>query len=71
MDILKVFQELFEDIPDYAQQMEVLDLLKCEVSNAEIYLQAMELDVCLQSHDIFLDNDSDNEFFLSEFDLQF
>lgn len=70
MDVLEVFQELFEDIPDYDQQMEVLDLLKSEVARAEIYLQAMELEACLQSVDFFSD-DSDTEFLLSEFDLQF
>ena len=28
MDVLEVLQELFKDIPDYEQQMKVLDLLK-------------------------------------------
>lgn len=68
MDVLEVLQELFEDIPDYEQQMEVLDLLKSEVTRAEGYLQAMELVACLHSG---VSDDSDNEFLLSEFDLQF
>lgn len=49
MDVLEVLQEVFEDIPDYEQQMEVLDLLKSEVTHAEGYFQAMELVACLHS----------------------
>ena len=68
MDVLEVLQELFEDIPDYEQQMEVLDLLKSEVTRAEGYLQTMELVACFHSG---VSDDSDDEFLLSEFDLQF
>lgn len=41
MDVLEVFQELFKDIPNFEQQMEVLSLLNREVTQAEHYLQAM------------------------------
>ena len=43
MDVLEVFQELFEDIPNFEQQMEVLSLLNREVAQVERYLQAMEV----------------------------
>ena len=44
-DVLEVFQELFEDIPDFEQQMKVLGLLNSEVAQAERYMfmQAMQL----------------------------
>lgn len=44
-DVLEVFQELFEDISDFEQQMKVLGLLNSEVAKAERYMfmQAMEL----------------------------
>lgn len=61
MDVLEVLQELFEDIPDYEQQMEVLDLLKSEVTHAEGYFQAMELVACLHSG-ASISVDSDDEF---------
>ena len=39
---MEVFQDLFEDIPNFEQQMEVLSLLNREVTHAEHHLQAME-----------------------------
>ena len=68
MDVLEVFQELFEDIPDFYQQMEVLSTLSKEVARAEDYLQAMEIAACVEN----LSDDSDEfDFLLPEFDLQF
>ena len=43
MDVLEVFQERFEDIPNFEQQREVLSLLNREVTQVEHYLQAMEV----------------------------
>ena len=47
-DVLEVFQELFQDISYFQQQMEVLDFLNSEVAQAERYMlmQAMELSAC-------------------------
>lgn len=43
MDVLEVFQELFEDTNDYDKQMEELALIHNEVSQAENYLLASEM----------------------------
>ena len=59
MDVLEVLQELFEDIPDYEQQMEVLELLKSEVTRAEGYLQALELVAYLHSGPSISDDSDD------------
>ena len=68
MDVLEVHQELFEDIPNFEKQMEVLSLLNREVTQAEHYLQAMELDAYIEH----ISDDSDELYsFLPEFDLQF
>ncbi|XP_074631669.1 vesicle transport through interaction with t-SNAREs homolog 1B-like isoform X4 [Acropora palmata] len=53
MDVLEVFQELFKDIPNFEQQMEVLSLLNREVTQAEHYLQAMETKPSGQAHVTF------------------
>ena len=37
-NVLEVFQEPFEDIPDFEQQIEVLGLLNSEVAQAERYM---------------------------------
>ena len=66
MDVLEVLQELFEDIPDYEQQMEMLGSLNNEVTRAEEYIQAMEVQ---STEDI--SDDSDDDFSLPEFDLRF
>ena len=71
MDILEVFQELFEDIPNFVQQMEVLGLLNSEVARAEHYLQAMEVVACLDSTELFSDSSDELDFLLPEVDLQF
>ena len=69
-DVLEVFQELFEDIHDFEQQMEVLGLLNSEVAQAERYMfmQAMELSACAAEN--FSDSD---EIIceLPEFELEF
>ena len=70
MDVLEVLQELFKDIPDYEQQMKVLDLLESEVTCAEGYLQAVELVACLHSG-ASISDDGENEFLPSEFNLSF
>ena len=62
------FTTLFEDIPDFYQQMEVLSTLSKEVARAEDYLRAMEIAACVEN----LSDDSDEfDFLLPEFDLQF
>ena len=71
MDVLEVFQELFEDIPDFYQQMEVLSSLSKEVARAEDYLQAMEIAACVESAENLSDDSDEFDFLLSEFDLQF
>ena len=43
MDVLEVFQELFEDTNDYDEQMEELALIHNEVSQAEDYLLESEM----------------------------
>ena len=43
MDVLEVFQELFEDINDYEKQIEELALIHNEVSQAEDYLLESEM----------------------------
>jgi len=68
MDVLEVFQELFKDIPNFEQQMEVLSLLNREVTQAEHYLQAMEVTENVEH----ISDDSDEMYsLLPEFDLQF
>ena len=65
MNVLEVFQELFENIPNFEQQMEVLSLLNREVTQAEHYLQAMEVTENVE-------HISDEMYsLLPEFDLQF
>ena len=65
MDVLEVFQELFKDIPNFEQQMEVLSLLNREVTQAEHYLQAMVVTEIVE-------HISDEMYsLLPEFDLQF
>ena len=65
MDVLEVFQELFKDIPNFEQQMEVLPLLNREVTQAEHYLQAMVVTEIVE-------HISDEMYsLLPEFDLQF
>ena len=70
-DVLEVFQELFEDIPDFEQQMEILGLLNSEVAQVERYMfiQAMELSACEAENF----NDSSDEIMceLPEFELEF
>ena len=70
-DVLKVFQELFEDIPNFEQQMEVLGLLNSEVSQAERYMfmQAMELSACEAEN--FSDSGDEIICELPEFELEF
>ena len=69
--MLEVFQELFEDIPDFYQQMEVLSTLSKEVARAEDYLQAMEIAACVESAENLSDDSDEFDFLLPEFDLQF
>ena len=69
MDVLEIFQELFEDIPDYAQQMEVLGLLNSEVSQAENDIQTMELSHWESEH--FSDDSDELNVELPEFDIHF
>ena len=69
MDVLEIFQELFEDIPDFAQQMEVLGLLNSEVTQAEKHIQTMELSSWESEH--FSDDSDELNFELPEFDIHF
>ena len=69
MDVLEIFQELFEDIPDYAQQMEVLGLLNSEVTQAENDIQTMELSHWESEH--FSDDSDELNVELPEFDIHF
>ena len=71
MDVLEVFQELFEDIPDFYQQMEVLSTLSKEVARAEDHLQAMEIAACVESAEKLSYDSDEFDFLLPEFDLQF
>ena len=71
MDVLEVFQELFEDILDFEQQMEMLHLLNSEVTRAEKYLQVMKIDTYFDNVHVDISDDSDDEFLLSEFDFRF
>ena len=70
-DALEVFQELFEDIPDFEQQMEVLGLLNSEVAQAErcMFMQAMELSPCVAEN--FSDSSDEFIYELPEFELEF
>ena len=70
-DVLEVFQELFEDIPDFEQQMEVLGLLNSEVAQAErcMFMQAMELSPCVAEN--FSDSSDEFIYELPEFELEF
>ena len=70
IDVLEVFQELFEDIPDFVQPMYVLALLNSEVARAEHYLQAMEVVTCLENAECSSDSCDELDFSLPEFDLQ-
>ena len=67
MDVLEVFQELFEDIPNYEEQIEELNAIYCEVVQAEDHLLAASFasDMC--------DSDNSSEEFhqLQEFELLF
>lgn len=65
--VLKVFQEFFKDIADFAQQMEVLGFLNSEVTHAEYYIQAMEL----STYGIDCDSSDELEVELPEFNIQF
>ena len=65
MDVL----EIFEDIPDYAQQMEVLGLLNSEVTQAENDIQTMELSHWESEH--FSDDSDELNVELPEFDIHF
>ena len=69
MDVLEIFQELFEDIPDFAQQMEVLCLLNSEVTQAENDIQTMELSHWESEH--FSDDSDELNVELPEFDIHF
>ena len=59
----------FEDIPDYAQQMEVLGLLNSEVTQAENDIQTMELSHWESEH--FSDDSDELNVELPEFDIHF
>ena len=67
MDVLEVFQELFEDIPNYEEQIEELNAIYCEVVQAEDHLLTASFasDMC--------DSDNSSEEFhqLQEFELLF
>ena len=69
MDVLEIFQELFEDIPDFAHQMEVLGLLNSEVSQAENDIQTME--PCHWESEHFSDDSIELNVELPEFDIHF
>ena len=67
MDVLEVFQELFEDIPNYEEQIEELNAIYCEVVQAEDHLLAASFasDMCDS------DNSSEEFYQLQEFELLF
>lgn len=72
MDVLEVFQELFEDINDYEEQMEELALIHNEVSQAEDYLLESEMIGGLSALTLAHPEDSCEDFSqLQEFELSF
>ena len=72
MDVLEVFQELFEDINDYEKQMEELALIHNEVSQAEDYLLESEMIDGLSAVALAQLEDSCKHFSqLQEFELSF
>ena len=62
------FQELFENIPDFAQKIKVLGLLTSEVRQAEKDIQTMTTH-CESKH--FSDDSDKLNFELPEFDIHF
>lgn len=72
MDVLQVFQELFEDKNDYEKQMEELALIHNEVSQAEDYLLESEMIDGLSTVALAQLEDSCEDFSqLQEFELSF
>lgn len=72
MDVLEVFQELFEDKNDYEKQMEELALIHNEVSQAEDYLLESEMIDGLSTVALAQLEDSCEDFSqLQEFELSF
>ena len=70
MDVLEVFQELFEDINNYEVQIEELNLIYQEVSQAEDYLGLSDglLDLNISK---FGNSTEELEYQLQEFELLF
>ena len=58
---------MFEDIPDFAQQMEILGLFNSVVNKTERYIEAIEQSAYESEH--FMDR-SDENYQLPEFDIQ-
>lgn len=71
MDVLEVFQELFEDINNYEEQIEELNLVYQEVSLAEEYLLGMSDGLLDSNISNFEDSNEELEYHLQEFELLF
>ena len=70
--IQQILQELFEDISDFEQQMDMLAMLNREVAQVEEYVQGMEVDALVLNPSFDDSDDADElECLLPEFDLQF
>lgn len=71
-DVLEVFQELFEDISNYEEQMEELNLIYHEVSQAEDCLVELSDDgLLLENISSYQDFDEEVDYQLQEFELFF
>lgn len=71
MDVLEVFQELFEDINNYEEQIEELNLVYQEVSQAEDYLLGLSDGLLDLNISIFENSTEELDYQLQEFELLF
>lgn len=74
MDVLEVFQELFENIENFEEQIEELNLIQCEVMQAEDYLLELMMSDGLSDMSFNESEDSSEElnyYQLQEFELLF
>ena len=71
MDVLEVFQELFEDVNNYDEQMEQLNLIHHEVCQAEDYFLMSTTSQELSEMDELMEDTFEDYHQLQEFELVF
>lgn len=71
MDVLEVFQELFEDVNNYEEQMDQLNLINHEVCQAEDYFLLSTTSQGLSQMDELMEETFEDYHQLQELELAF